>query len=132
MKNSKLWIPVIVPALLLMVAAFGLAQPAGESMREAGGSAKQAGASAGHAVEHAYHGTATALSDTAITAKVKTALHDAKLTKNADIHVTTVNGVVTLRGHVPSSEVFARARKVAERTSGVKSVDNDLHVGSGS
>ncbi|MGH7985013.1 MAG: BON domain-containing protein [Candidatus Binataceae bacterium] len=133
MKTSgRLWVPLIVPALLLMFAGFGFAQTASESMHEAGHSAKEAGVSAGHAVKHAYHGTATALSDTAITGKVKTALHNDKLTRTGDIHVTTVKGVVTLRGHVPSSAVSARARKVTEQTSGVKGVDNDLHVESGS
>jgi osmotically-inducible protein OsmY len=43
----------------------------------------------------------TAISDTAITAKVKTALHENKITKDADIHVKTVAGVVTLKGAVP-------------------------------
>jgi len=90
-------------------ATSGVAQesnvPASESMHRAGESAGNAATSAGHAVEHTYHGAATALKDTAITAKVKTALHENKSTKDSDIHVTTIAGVVTLTGSVPSSEV---------------------------
>jgi hyperosmotically inducible protein len=98
-------------------------------MGEAGHSAKEAGVNTGHAVVHAYQGTATALSDAAITAKVKTALHDDKIAKTGDIHVTTVAGVVTLRGAAPSAEVAGRAKRVTQRTSGVKAVNNELHIG---
>jgi len=86
--------------------------------------------SSGHAVEHAYEGTKTALSDTAITAKVKTALHENKATKGGDIHVHTVAGVVTLEGTARSNEESEAAQRVAQQTSGVKRVKNELTMSS--
>jgi hypothetical protein len=84
-------------------------------MHRAGESAGNAATSAGHAVEHTYHGAATALKDTAITAKVKTALHEDKSTKDSDIYVTTIAGVVTLTGSVPSSEISEHAQHAPSR-----------------
>lgn len=80
------------------------------------------------ALSHAYHGTKTAAIDTSLTAKVKTALHDDKATHGADIHVTTVASVVTLRGRVPSADVSSRAEEIAQHTTGVKAVKNKLKV----
>jgi len=113
----------LLPMLLLALAMAGpaLAQSASQSMHEAGESAESA-------LSHAYHGTATAVNDSALTAKVKTALHNDKATTGADIHVATVAGVVTLRGKVASSDVSSRAEKLAQDTSGVKSVNNKLKV----
>jgi hyperosmotically inducible periplasmic protein len=96
-----------------------LAQSASQQMGEAGHSAESA-------LSHAWHGTETAADDTALTAKVKTALHEDKITTGTDIHVTTVAGVVTLRGAVPSSEVSSHAEQVARNTTGVKGVKNKL------
>jgi hyperosmotically inducible periplasmic protein len=95
------------------------AQSAGESMHEAGQSAEST-------VGHVYQGTKTAVEDSALTAKVKTALHDDKITTGTDIHVTTVASVVTLKGAVPSADVSAHAEKVARDTTGVKGVKNKL------
>jgi hyperosmotically inducible protein len=89
---------------------------------------KEAGSSAENAVSHAYHGTATAIDDTTLTAKVKAALHDDAATKDSTIHVTTVAGVVTLRGKVASGEISDKAQAVAQNTAGVKSVRNKLKV----
>ena len=119
--------PVIPTSLLPMVllafavAGSAWAQSASTQMKEAGSSAE-------NAVSHAYHGTATAVDDTALTAKVKTALHEDNATKDATIHVTTVAGVVTLRGKVASGAISDRAQAVAQNTSGVKGVTNRLKV----
>ena len=73
----KLTLIVIMSGVLSasLGATSGVAQesnvPASASMHRAGESAGNAATSAGHAVEHTYHGAATALKDTAITAKVK-------------------------------------------------------------
>lgn len=107
--------------LTLTIHAQALAQSASESMHEAGESAESA-------MSHAYHGTKTAAVDTSLTAKVKTALHDDKATSGADIHVTTVASVVTLRGGVASADVSNRAEEIAEHTTGVKAVKNKLKV----
>ena len=111
----------LLATLLLMLTTIGQAraQSASESMHEAGESAE-------NALSHAYHGTKTATIDTTLTAKVKTALHDDKATHGADIHVTTVASVVTLRGAVASADVSSRAQQIAEHTTGVKAVKNEL------
>jgi hyperosmotically inducible protein len=115
-------------ALTLAFAGPALAQSASESFHKAGEETENAGSSVGHAAVSAFHGTATATKDTAITAKVKTSLNENDLTKGGDIHVTTVAGVVTLRGSVTSDKVADEAVHVAEGTGGVKSVKNRLHV----
>jgi hyperosmotically inducible protein len=129
MKNAT-GLNFVVPALLLTLAAAGpaFAQSASQSMHEAGESTENAASSAGHAISHAYHGTATAVKDSTITAKVKTALHEDKITKSGDIHVTTVAGVVMLRGTVSSNDVAEHAQRLAEETKGVKRVENKLKI----
>jgi hyperosmotically inducible periplasmic protein len=130
MKNA-FGLKIIVPALVMGMAAAApiYAQDNGsasQSMHRAGEAAEDAASQAGQAVEHAYHGAAIAASDTAITAKVKGALYENKLTKGADIHVHTVAGVVTLQGTVPSPDAVTTAQQVAQQTSGVKEVKNEL------
>ena len=129
MKNTA-GLNFVVPVLVLTLAAAGpaFAQSASESMHQAGESSENAASSAGHAISEAYHGTATAVKDSSITAKVKTALHDDKITQSGDIHVTTVTGVVTLRGTVASSDIADHAQQLAEQTTGVKSVKNKLKI----
>jgi hyperosmotically inducible protein len=68
-------------------------------------------------------GVVAALSDTAITATVKARyLGDDRL-KDAQIKVTTTNGVVTLAGTVASAESKTAAIEIATGVEGVKSVD---------
>jgi hyperosmotically inducible protein len=111
----------LFPAVLLALTMTGSAwaQSASTQMKEAGSSAESA-------ASHAYHGTATAVEDTALTTKVKTALHDDAATKDSTIHVTTVAAVVTLRGKVASGEISDKAQAIAQNTSGVKGVKNKL------
>ena len=66
--------------------------------------------------------------DAAITAKVKSAILTDPLLKGASIEVTTVNGVVTLKGTVNDEPDIARAVEVANTQTGVKSVQNSLVV----
>jgi len=136
MKKNAFGLKIVLPALVLgmAMAAPIFAQddsnvPASQSMRRAGNSAENAASDTGQAITHAYLGTVTAISDTAITAKVKTALHENKITKGGDIHVKTVAGVVTLKGTVPSADTAATAQQVAEQTDGVKEVRNELTTG---
>ena len=120
----KSFLGACVLATLSMTLAMNtpaLAQSASESMHEAGESTE-------NALSHAYHGTKTAAIDTSLTAKVKTALHDDKATHGADIHVTTVASVVTLRGRVASADVSNRAAEITQHTTGVKGVKNELKV----
>ncbi|HVB81887.1 MAG TPA: BON domain-containing protein [Candidatus Binataceae bacterium] len=131
MKNT-FGLKIIAPALVLgmfavtPVSAQGDNGSASQSMHQAGASAEDAASDTGHAIKNAYHGTVTALSDTAITAKVKTALHENKTTTGSDIHVDTVAGVVTLKGTASSADALATAPQVAQQTSGVKEVNNEL------
>jgi osmotically-inducible protein OsmY len=120
--------------LLAMIATPAFAQDnngsAGESMHKAGESAKNAASNAGNAAVHAYHGTAQAVEDTQITARVKTVLHENKETRGRDIHVTTEGGVVTLSGLVRSGTIAKRAQEIAQQTTGVKAVKNDIGIAS--
>jgi hyperosmotically inducible periplasmic protein len=132
MKFTARW-NVIVPATIFSLAmvgpVFGQSNPsASDSMGVAGHSMKQAGSDTADATKHAYEGTATALSDTKITAKVKSALHKKSITEHSEIHVRTTGGIVTLTGRVPSSAIAARAERVTQSTAGVSKVDNKLIV----
>jgi hyperosmotically inducible periplasmic protein len=71
-------------------------------------------------------GRATA--DAAITATVKTKLATVKGVIANDINVDTNEGVVTLKGSVPTAAQKTRAAEVARATTGVKSVVNELTV----
>jgi hyperosmotically inducible periplasmic protein len=124
--KSKLAIAILSTVLAIPCAA--LAQSASQDMHAAGQAADNAAASTGHALVDVYHGTKTATIDTAITAKVKTALDEDDITKHADIHVKTVDGVVTLRGKVSSSAVADHALHLAEQVGGVKRVRNRLAI----
>ncbi|PWC11900.1 molecular chaperone OsmY [Brenneria corticis] len=68
------------------------------------------------------------VSDSATTAKVKSALLEDKAIKSGDISVATTNGVVTLSGFVSSQEVSAHAVQIAGNVEGVKSVSDKLQV----
>jgi osmotically-inducible protein OsmY len=123
---------IMISALVLGMAASApvFAQDdsgsASQSMSQAGHSAGDSASDAGHAVKHAYQGTATAVSDTVITAKVKSNLLGSKLTHSSDIHVETVAGIVTLTGTVASSDASTTAAQVTSQTDGVKGVRNQL------
>jgi hyperosmotically inducible protein len=112
----------VVSGLFLGIALTGpaFAQSATQSM-------KDAGHSTGDAVSHAWQGTKTAVKDTDITAKVKIALHNDKVTKGRDIHVDTHDGVVTLTGHAPNAAA-GRAARLARDTTGVIGVNNDVRT----
>ena len=69
-----------------------------------------------------------AITDTAITAKVKSQFMGDNRLKNSDISVTTTNGVVTLTGSASGSDAKSAAEKLASGVDGVKSVDDDLHA----
>jgi hyperosmotically inducible protein len=67
-----------------------------------------------------------AISDAAITTKVKASyLGDDRL-KGSHIKVTTTNGVVTLRGSALSAHSKAAAEELAHNVDGVKSVDDEI------
>src|SRR5512147_133335 len=69
--------------------------------------------------------------DAATTSKVKTALLLSKQVSAFDIKTTTTHGVVSLTGEVPSEETRRLAGAIAQDTSGVALVQNDLVVNPG-
>lgn len=69
-----------------------------------------------------------AVTDTAITAKVKAKLLDDKRLKDSHVSVTTTNGVVALSGAAPTSTAKDAAGEVAQSVDGVKSVDNQIQA----
>ena len=73
-------------------------------------------------------GVGAAISDTAITAKVKAKLSAEDKLDKSDISVTTTNGVVTLEGSATSSNAKETAGVLATSVEGVKSIDNSLKV----
>ena len=129
---NKMILSAAVLGLAMAVPAFAQENPgspsASQSMHQAREAAAQAGSDALNAAKHLGKGTATAMRDTKITAKVKVALHEDKVTEDSDIHVDTVAGVVTLSGHVPSSDAAVRAEQLARQTEGVREVNNKLRV----
>jgi hyperosmotically inducible periplasmic protein len=68
------------------------------------------------------------IGDTAITAKVKTALHAEKNVRSRDIDVETFQGKVVLKGTVADKRQVELAAQVAGSVDGVKSVENRLVV----
>ena len=67
-----------------------------------------------------------AISDTAVTAKVKAKFLDDSRLKNAKISVTTTNGAVTLTGSAPTSDAASAAKQLASTVDGVQSVDDQI------
>jgi hyperosmotically inducible protein len=67
-----------------------------------------------------------AISDTAITTKVKSSFVGDERLKGSHIKVTTTNGVVTLTGSATGATSKAAAEELAKNVTGVKSVDDEL------
>jgi hypothetical protein len=67
-------------------------------------------------------------SDDALANDIKGKLYSDQVTKPATIDVAVKNGIVTLSGDVPSSDVEFEAVKLANGTSGVTSVSDQLKV----
>lgn len=68
--------------------------------------------------------------DRTITQQIRKAVvnHDQLSTNAKNVKIITVNGVVTLRGPVKSPEEKATIASVAQKTTGVKRVDNQLEI----
>ncbi|PYR76864.1 MAG: hypothetical protein DMF86_11125 [Acidobacteria bacterium] len=81
---------------------------------------------------HAMKKTGEVITDAAITTEVKTQLLAAKGVPGSKINVDTANGVVTLKGTVPTSASRAKAVNIARHSKGVKKVVNHLTIGAGS
>lgn len=70
----------------------------------------------------------TAISDAAITTKVKAGFVGDDVLKGSDISVTTANGVVSLTGTAKTSHARDKAEDLTRQVEGVRNVDNLLEV----
>src|SRR5215469_11210540 len=124
-RKITLAVPLCAIALAIAPCAFaqmsGPAANASPAEASASESMQRAGESAESAMTHAYQGTKTAVKDTTITARIKSAIHSDKSMRSSDIHVDTVAGVVTLSGSAPTAEAATHAQEIAQRTKGVRS-----------
>lgn len=71
------------------------------------------------------------IDDSVITAKVKAALVEDKQISAMKINVSTKDGVVTLKGSVPSAELGQHALQLVAGIDGVLDVKSDLTVKAG-
>jgi hyperosmotically inducible protein len=80
------------------------------------------------AIKQGKHTSGEIMDDSALTAKVKSALIDDPSTKAGNINVETRQGVVQLSGFVSTQAQKDAATKVAGAVKGVKSVQNGLSI----
>jgi hyperosmotically inducible protein len=66
--------------------------------------------------------------DSAVTARVKTALIQEPGVKAGAINVETYRGVVSLSGFVDSEDMARKAVTAAQKVGGVRSVKNDMQL----
>lgn len=83
---------------------------------------------AGCASTTTHESTGQYVDDTALTAKVKTAILAEPSLKATEINVETFKGRVQLSGFVNSKEDISQAVKVAQGVKGVESVKNDMRL----
>jgi hyperosmotically inducible periplasmic protein len=95
-----------------------------ESGKAVGKAAKKTGEAIGTAGEK----VGDASNNAAVTTRVKTAFGKDSLIKETSINVDTKDGVVTLRGTVPSAAAKTKAEEIATSTEGVTRVVNELVV----
>jgi hyperosmotically inducible protein len=79
-------------------------------------------------VRNAFHSIRESSQDAATTSRVRTALLLSKHVSPFDIKVQTIQGEVTLEGQVPSEQIKTVAGAIAQDTSSVKQVHNNLGV----
>jgi len=79
-------------------------------------------------VQNAFSSIKESTQDAATTSRVRTALLLSKNASPFDIKVKTIQGEVTLEGQVPSEQVKSVAGAIAQDTSSVKQVHNNLAV----
>src|SRR5437660_3787351 len=79
-------------------------------------------------VQSAAYAAKESSQDAALTAKVKTALSLSKRVPSDKINVDSKNGVVTLRGEVPSTDIASATESLVRDVPGVSDVENHLYV----
>lgn len=103
-------------------------EKAQSSLEQATEATQQAASDAADYTRETAERTGDFLSDSAITARVKTALFEADQVSAGSINVETINGHVVLSGVVATSEEAELAAQLAQGVEGVKSVENDIEV----
>jgi hypothetical protein len=68
------------------------------------------------------------VSDQTLATDIQAKLYADPVTKSANVKVAVNNGVVTLTGDAPNSDTALQAVNIANGTSGIKSVDNQVKV----
>jgi hyperosmotically inducible protein len=79
-------------------------------------------------LQNAFHSVKQSSQDAATASKVRTALLLSKNVSAFDIKVEAKQGEITLTGQVPSPEIKAVAGAIAQDTSGVKQLQNDIAI----
>ncbi len=115
--------------LTLGVLGLAMSMPAfAQDKPPASQSIHRPGEAAENPANHTARGVQIAVRDTTITAQVKAALHQDKEVSNDNIHVSTIAGVVSLKGAVPTKQAAVRAEEIAHETVGVRGVNNRLTI----
>lgn len=104
------------------------ADSAAAAANNAAAAANNAAAAASTAATNATDKAGDALSDSAITGKVKAALLADAEVKGTDINVETNKGDVMLSGFVESQAQIDKAATLAKNIDGVKQVSNKLEI----
>ena len=112
--------PLFVKAMVLAA----LAAVLGMGLSDANAAAAEAATSAPTATQK----TERVVSDTWITTKVKSEILKSSLAKGFHVKVTTLHGIVTLKGSLTSTEVIDQVRAIAVNVKGVQSVDTSSLV----
>jgi len=73
-------------------------------------------------------GPKSATSDQSLVTNIQSKLYGDDTTRQANVKVDVKDGVVTLSGDVPSSDVELQAMKIANGTAGVRSVNDQMKV----
>lgn len=106
----------------------GIGLSACHQKQSAGDQMKQGAQEMGQGLKQGASQAGQAVSDSTITAKVKTKLAANQGLSSFEIHVDTNNGVVTLTGTVANGTERRMAGNIASNTDGVKGVDNQITV----
>jgi hypothetical protein len=104
------------------------ADNAAAAANNAAAAANNAAAAASSAAANATDKAGDALSDSAVTGKVKAALLADAEVKGTDINVETNKGDVMLSGFVESQAQIDKAATLAKNIDGVKQVSNKLEI----
>jgi len=125
--TKKVLLAVQALSSIALLAGFGMQGAIGAGpgdVQVAAGDYNDGGTKNGGTGEH----SGSMVDDSAITAKVKSALISDKDVKAPEIHVTTRKGEVVLSGMVDNQNQVDRAVQIASNVDGVKNVSNRLTV----